>query len=297
MDSVIVDTHSHVWHSPEQWGPQIGALLRRAYAGPPDLLDASGTAHSEAMVPVDAALVLGFKSRMLEAELPVSLVQSCVAAAPEKFIGFAGVDPMDDGYLDAMDALPSQKMRGVVISPAEQGFHPSHTRAMRLYERCQAAGLPVIIHQGAEYVAGSMLEYAQPLLLDAVARDFPQLRMLLTHCGHPFTDQALTLIGKHPHVYAEVSGLTDRPRQLYNVLLLAHQTDATDKLLFGSDFPRQTPQRAVAAIYSLNQLAQGAHTPTVPRERLRGIVERDALAALGLKRHAAQPKGELQVAN
>jgi predicted TIM-barrel fold metal-dependent hydrolase len=178
-------------------------------------------------------------------------------------------------------------MRGVAISPCEQGFHPSHSRALRLYERCEAAGLPLIVHQGEDFVAASMLEHAQPLMLDAVARDFPKLRILLTHCGHPFTDQALTLIGKHPHVYTEISGLTARPRQLYHVLMLAHQLDVTDKLLLGSDFPRQTPRHAIAAVYSMSQLAQGAHTPTVPREKLRGIVERDALAALGIKRTAS----------
>ena len=113
------------------------------------------------MKPVEAAFVLGFHSRRLEAELPVSLVQSCLAAAPDKLIGFAGIDPVDEGCLDAVDALASQRMRGVVISPAEQGFHPSHSRAMRLYEKCQAMGLPLIIHQGEDYVRDSAMEYAR----------------------------------------------------------------------------------------------------------------------------------------
>lgn len=303
---MIVDTHTHVWHSPEQWGAQIGALLRRRYAAPTDALDASAAAHAQTMSAVGCALVLGFRSKRLGAELPVSLVQTCVAAggalggAPDRLIGFAGVDPMEDGYLDALDALHSQKMRGVVISPCEQGFHPSHTRAMRLYEKCQSMGLPVVVHQGEDFVRDSMLEYAQPMLLDAVACDFPALKLLVTHCGHPFTDQALALLSKHNNVYAELSGLTARPRQLLGVLTLAHQLDVTEKLLFGSDFPRQTPQRAIATIYSLNQLTQGAAMPTVPREKLRAIVERDALAALGLRRESAgvsHEERELTVAN
>jgi uncharacterized protein len=302
---VTVDTHTHVWHSAEQWGPQIAALLRQRYAVPTDV-DASPAAHGQAMSAVGAAFVLGFKSRRLGAEIPASLVQSCIEGGAGRLIGFAGIDPMDDGWADEFEAARSQKMAGVVISPSEQGFHPAHTVAMRLYDRCQAAGMPIIIHQGDQFVRDSMLEYGQPMLFDAVAREMPQLRMLITHCGHPFAEQTLTLIGKHPHVYAEISGLTHRPRQLQSVLLLAHQLEVTEKLLFGSDFPHQTPQRAIATIYSLNQLVQGASSPTVPREKLRGIVERDALAALGMKRSAGMPhkgqqdakdaKGELQSA-
>jgi predicted TIM-barrel fold metal-dependent hydrolase len=127
-----------------------------------------------------------------------------------------------------------------------------------------------------------MLEFAQPMLLDAVARDFPELRILLTHLGHPFTEQALVLIGKHANIFTEVSGLSLRPRQLHQALLMAHEMGVTDKILFGSDFPRQTPRSAVEAMYSLTPLAQGAGVATVPREALRGIVERDAFAALGL---------------
>lgn len=283
---MIVDVHTHVWHSPERWGAQIGALLRQRTGAPVEELDASTSAHAEAVSAVSAAFVLGFRSKMLGADVPVSAFQSYLASAPDRLIGFAGVDPMEDGFLAAVEALPSQNIRGVVVSPSEQGFHPSHTRATLLYEKCQAMGLIVIVHQGEDYVRGSNLEHAQPYLLDPVAREFPQLKIILAHCGHPWTDQALTLLGKHRNIYADLAGITARPRQLHNVLLLAHQLGVGDRLLLGSDFPRQSPKQAVTAIYSLTQMQLGASTPGVPRESLRSIVERDALAALGLRPEA-----------
>jgi uncharacterized protein len=280
---MTVDVHTHVWQSPEQWGAQIGAHLRQRSAEPAGELDASTATHSEAIATVDAAFVLGFRSRMLGADVGISAIAAYIASAPGRLIGFAGIDPMEDGSVDLVESLPSQSIRGVVISPSEQGYHPAHTRAMRLYEKCQSMGLVIIVHQGEDYVRDSMLEFAQPYLLDSVAREFPQLKLLLTHCGHPWTDQAMTLLAKHRNVYAELSGLTTRPRQLHYVLMLAHQLEVTDRLLCGSDFPRQTPKQAISAIYSLTQLQLGTSMPGVPREKLRSIVERDAISALGLE--------------
>ncbi len=293
---MIVDVHSHVWHTCEQWGPQIGSLLRKRLGSPVSPPDASGQAHSEAMQTVGAAFVLGFRSKRLGVELPLTVLSSHTAWAPDRMAGFAGVDPMEDGYLDLVEGIPARRMKGVVISPSEQGFHPQHSRAMRLYELCQTLGLPVIVHQGEDFVRDSMMEFAQPHLLDGVARDFPRLKILLTHCGHPWTDQALVLLGKHPHVYTEISGLTLRPKQLHDVLLQACQMDVIDKVLFGSDFPRQTPQEAIRTIYSLNQWNLGDCLVSLPREKLRGIVERGALALLGVSLAAPKPAAQAKPA-
>ena len=56
-----------------------------------------------------------------------------------------------------------------------------------------------------------------------------------------------------------------------------------DKLLFGSDFPYTNAADCIESLYSLNQIAQGTNLPVVPREALRGIVERDTLGLLGLE--------------
>ena len=90
-----------------------------------------------------------------------------------------------------------------------------------------------------------------------------------------------SLLGKHPNVFADVSGLLSRPWQAYNALVAAYQYQVIDKLLFGSDFPYTTVADCIEALYSINQFAQGTNLPVVPRESLRGIVERDTLSLLG----------------
>jgi predicted TIM-barrel fold metal-dependent hydrolase len=83
-------------------------------------------------------------------------------------------------------------------------------------------------------------------------------------------------------VFADVSGLLRRPWQAYNALVSAYQYQVIDKLLFGSDFPYTSATECIESLYSINQVAQGTNLPVVPRESLRGIVERDTLNLLGL---------------
>jgi hypothetical protein len=280
---MIVDTHTHLWQNLDQLGPQISAQLRQRYVQAWDQLDAGFQAHDQAMERIDVSFIWGFRSRHLGAEVPNTLIATYVGERPDRRIGFAGIDPMDPDCLTRVSELPSMRLSGIVVSPADQAFHPCHSRAMKVYELCQSMNLPVLVETG-RFSRDSMMEYAPPYLLDEVARSFPQLKMLIGQTGFPFVDQTLALVGKHRNVYAAISGLVSRPWQLYNALLQAHLMDVTDRLLLGSDFPFLSPQRAIEAIYSINQFTLGTSLPSVPREKLRAIVERDALACLGLKR-------------
>ena len=97
-----------------------------------------------------------------------------------------------------------------------------------------------------------------------------------------WVDETTCFVGRPRHVYADVSGLLSRPWQAYNALVSVYQHGVIDKLLFGSDFPYTSATECIEALYSINQLAQGTNLPVVPREALRGIVERDTHDLLGL---------------
>ncbi len=280
---MIVDAHTHLWQHPDQLGPQITAQLRQRYSSPGETLDASPSAHEEATAVVDAALVLGFRSVMLDASVPAKLVAAYVNPRRDRLFGFAGIDPLEDSALDQLDALPALGLSGVVISPAEQGYNPSDAKPLRLLEKCQALRLPVYVHMGNFYARDSRLEFASPVLLDEIPRSFPNLKLIITNVGYPWIDQTLILLGKHRNVFTDLSDVISRPSQLYNVILHAYQTGVLDRLLLASDFPLQTPQQAIEAIYNLTKFAQSTGMPNIPREKLRSIVERDTLAALGLR--------------
>jgi len=236
------------------------------------------------MEPVDVAMVLGFRSKYLGADLPNQMLIDYVNKRPDKMIGFAGVDPTETGCLKEVQQVSEQGLSGITVSPASQDYHPVDTRAMAVYEACESLGLPVLVHQGTHHTRDSKMEYARPYLFDEVARSFPKLKMIVAHCGHPWIDETLTLVGKHDNVFADVSNVISRPWQLYNVMLQAHQMALTDRLLFGSDFPYMTPEAAIETIYSLNRFVHGTALPSVPREKLRAMIERNALELLGIKR-------------
>jgi len=142
--------------------------------------------------------------------------------------------------------------------------------------------MPILVHPVGQFTAGSKLEYARPYMFDEVARTFPKLVLVMAQIGHPWIDETIVLLGKHANVFADVSGMLSRPWQAYNALVSASQYQVTDKLLFGSDFPYTSAVECIEALYSINQMVQGTNLPIIPREALRGIVERDAIGLLGL---------------
>ena len=98
-------------------------------------------------------------------------------------------------------------------------------------------------------------------------------------------------------MFADISGLLHHQWIAYNALLSAHQAGVMDALLFGSNFPYATTAHCVETLYSINQFCHGTSLPTIPREQLRQIVERDALSLLEIdSEHAdARPEPETTV--
>ena len=275
---MIVDCHTQVWNSTAQLG-QVAPVVQT--------ICADETHHLEAVDPVDKAIVLAFKSTYLQAEIPNRFVAEYVRRNPAKMVGFAGIDPTDRDWLEELRvAQDDLRLKGVAVSPEMQNFHPADTRAMRLYAECVRRQMPVLFAQNHRNPA-SKLEFAQPVLLDEVARAFPDLRIVIARLGHPWIDQTVALLGKHSNVYANVAGLLPQPWLSYSALLAAYEYGVMDKLLFGSDFPHRSPAACIEALYSVNQFSHGSNLPPIPREQLRGIVERDALALLGIGQPAA----------
>jgi predicted TIM-barrel fold metal-dependent hydrolase len=275
---MIVDCHTQVWNP----GTQLGRSAAQVAA-----LKADELHHLQAIDPVDKAIVLAFKSRYLEAEIPNRFVADYVRRNASKMVGFAGIEPLDDNWRDELRIAQQElNLKGVVVSPEMQGFHPTDTRAMRLYAQCAERGLPVLFDPNHRHPRAK-LEYAEPRLLDEVAREFPELRIVIGRLGQPWIMQTVVLVGKHPNVYADVAGLLPQPWLSYTALLAAYEAGVMDKLLFGSDFPYRDPAACIEALYSVNHFTHGSNLQPIPREQLRGIVERDTLTLLGIEGPAA----------
>jgi predicted TIM-barrel fold metal-dependent hydrolase len=252
--------------------------------------------HSAAAEPVDVTLVLGFKAHYLDADIPNDRVSSYVAQDPDRLLGFAGIDPSrpKEAIAELERAYEELSMPGIAVAPAAQDFHPSNSQALLVYAEAAQRGMPIIFHTGVYTTAATKLEYAQPVLLDEIARELPDLKMVVAHMGYPWVSETVQLLAKHENVFAEISWLLDKPWEAYRTLLTVHQHGVMDKLLFGSGFPHAAAPACIEALYSINHLVHGTNLPIIPREQLRGIVERDALSLLGLPTPQLRAPSQLQ---
>ncbi|MCA9283629.1 MAG: amidohydrolase family protein [Phycisphaerales bacterium] len=280
---MVIDVHTRVWSSLEQFGQETARHLDVRHAERWVRLDASAPALDRAMNCVDVALVHGCRSERLGAHIPNEFVAEVVRSDPQRRIGVGAVDPMGPEPEAQVDHAVELGLSAISVSPVAQGFHPSHSLAMRVYERCAERRLPLFVLSGSPLIPSSMLEFGRPTAWDEVARTFPSLPIVIGEFGFPWVDETMVLLSKHARVYAEVSGVVSRPWQLFNALLAASSLGVMDRLLFGSGFPFEAPAKAIEQLYSVNTIAIGTQLPAVSRAAVRAIVERDALRILGIE--------------
>jgi predicted TIM-barrel fold metal-dependent hydrolase len=124
--------------------------------------------------------------------------------------------------------------RGVKLYPTYQHFYANDSRLYPLYAKAQELGIPVMIHTGSSIFRGARLKYGDPLYMDDIAVDFPELVLLIVHSGRGFWyDRAYFLAKLHANVYMEISGLP--PQKLLDYFPELERV--ADKVVFGSDWP------------------------------------------------------------
>jgi hypothetical protein len=278
---MIIDLHTQVWSSPDQLGREPAQRLRAWIADHRLSPDASPVAHERATAGIDGSVVIGYRSELLGARIPNEMIVEFVGQNPTRRVGVAGIDPLAGDALEQVAAAADAGMIGVSVSPACQGFHPAHTRAMRVYDACVARKMALFVLTQPPLTASATLELSQPAGWDEAARAFASLPIVIAGLGWPWIDQTLALIAKHRQVFADLSGVGSRSWQLYSALLTAANLGVMDKLLLGSGFPFDTPARVIERIYSVNAFSLGTQLPTVPRTALRSLIERDGLACVG----------------
>jgi predicted TIM-barrel fold metal-dependent hydrolase len=247
-----------------------------------ELQDADASEHIEAAQVVDKCVVLA------GADGPSEQVNTHLSEYIEKYqnkmLGFAFLDPLNDdvSVRHLKSATEKLGLKGIVLYCSASRFHPAHSRAMQLYESAQELMLPLFFHN-TPVGTGGILEYAQPFLLDEVARTFPSLKIIVGNMGFPFYEQTMCLLAKHQNVFADLSVRPGNPWQVYNVVAAAYDQDVMDKLLFGSAFPAAKARDCIETLLGFNRLLAGANLPTIPRANMQGIIERESLKLLGIE--------------
>ncbi len=245
--------------------------------------DAGTSEHLTAAETVDVCIVLAEpedSGRQVNNRL-----SEYVAEHRGKMVGFAFVDPTKDSVSvkDVTSLTGKLGLKGAVLYCCACGFHPAHSRAMQFYESACELGLPVFFHNGGAFGTDAVLDYAQPYLLDEVARTFPALKIIVGTMGMPFVEQTLCLAAKHENVYADLTIEPGNVWQVYNMVVAAHEHGVMDKLLFGSGYPVGNVQQCMETLLGFNKLLADTNLPTVPRGAIQNIIERDTLELLGIE--------------
>jgi predicted TIM-barrel fold metal-dependent hydrolase len=165
-------------------------------------------------------------------------------------IPFASIDPARGkmGVREARRLIKDFGVKGFKFHPIIQGFMPNDRDVYPLYEVIAEAGLPALFHSGQTGIGAGMpgggglrLKYGNPLLLDDVAADFPDMNIISAHPGVPWQDEQLSVATHKPNVYIDLSGWS--PKYFEPKLVQYMNTLLKDKVLFGSDNPVILPDR------------------------------------------------------
>jgi predicted TIM-barrel fold metal-dependent hydrolase len=175
------------------------------------------------------------------------------AEHPDVIIPFASVHPLRGkaGARIARRLIEQYGFRGFKFHPSVQEFYPNDPVAFPIYEVLAEYGLPALFHTGQNGVGsgtpgggGIRLKYSNPMFLDDVAVDFPQMPIIMAHPSFPWQDEALAIAVHKAQVYIDLSGWS--PKYFPPQLVQYANTLLRKKVLFGTDFPLFTPERWIA---------------------------------------------------
>jgi uncharacterized protein len=277
-----IDVHVHIevdGHGHSSLPDDLREAAARYFKGggpDPDLDSVAAYYRDRSM----AAVVFTVDSLTALGHEPISSAEIADGAArhADVLIPFGSVDPRRADAVDRVRALIEDSgVRGFKFHPTVQGFDPSGERWYPVYEVIQAAGVPALFHTGQTGIGAGMpggrgfrLALSNPMLLDGVAADFPDLQIIMAHPSVPWQDEALSVATHKHNTWIDLSGWS--PKYFPESLVRAANSYLKDRVLFGSDFPLLTPDRW------LDDITRTAVKPEV----LPGILKDNAVRLLGL---------------
>lgn len=161
-------------------------------------------------------------------------------ADPARLLPYGGVDPMTNANpARAVEHLLEIGTRVLKLHPPHQAFAANdYTRGLdalaTIYRMCERHGLPVLVHTGTSIFPGARSKYGNPMELDDVAIDFPDLRLIIAHGGRPlYMGEAFFILRRHRHVWLDLSGIP--PTRLLEYFPRVEELEG--QLLWGTDWP------------------------------------------------------------
>lgn len=182
-----------------------------------------------------------------------------VELAPDRFIGFAGMDPNRDDAVNQLEyAFEVLKLNGLKLNLSRIKMYPMDERLIPLYDICLKYNKPIIFHSGVSLEHDSEIRFSKPLEFEPLAHRYPSLRICLAHFGWPWVQDTAMLMLKFHNVYTDTSLLYfDSAREFYK-RVFTHDLAITwidrslrHQIMFGSNNPRFEQIRMAKALDEL----------------------------------------------
>ena len=182
-----------------------------------------------------------------------------VQLEPEKFIGFASVDPFRKDALDILEyAFTNLNLKGLKLHPSKQHFYPHDPRLNELYQLCIRYDKPIMFHSGLSWEKDALSHFSRPIEFERVAVKFPKLRICLAHFGWPWVQETAMLLLKYTNVYTDTGLLYFDDANTFYKRIFTEDIPSTwidrslrHQIMFGSNNPRFEQIRMAKALESL----------------------------------------------
>ncbi|MCI0144191.1 amidohydrolase family protein [Arthrobacter bambusae] len=296
---MITDVHTHFWlptHQTPPWSDTTGRMSKSLASE--DLTTVTVENYRREQAPASQGIVFGLQAAASGMMVPNDEVAKFVRELKGLSVGFMSVDPTSHNVLEEIDRCYFDlKLKGIKIGPIYQGTGPLDPRVLRVFARAERYGLPVMIHQGAIFTSAGRLADALPILLDDVAIAFPDLRIIIAHLGHPWVHQTVTVMRRHPNIFADTSALPARPTMLASALIAAKEYGVLDRVLFGSDSPMVTATSAVETLRKVVSWTQRTGLTYIEDEELESLLHRPSFELLGIDLPSYSKLDESEISN
>jgi predicted TIM-barrel fold metal-dependent hydrolase len=292
---MIVDVHTHLMWYPDHIAERFAqeALASKlvklrtsggaAYAANLDLhsYDSTPMTHWAASSTADRVVVFGLQAKATGVWVPNALVAAYVSEHPDKLVGWASVDPTQADAIDQLrHAVDGLGLRGLKLGPAYQHFDPTDRTFWPFFAEVERLGIPTLWHQGTTFPSQARLRISTPLALEDLAMDFPGMRMIVAHLGHPWEEDLVALVRKAPNVWADISACHYRPWRYWQAMATAWEYGVSHKLLLASDFPSGTIDHVIEGLRRVNDPVEGTRLTRIPEDAIERIIHENWREAL-----------------
>jgi predicted TIM-barrel fold metal-dependent hydrolase len=250
-ENPIVDIHCH--QPTEEFLHDAGGLMMEDAASKfgtsieTDTYDSLVEEYHE--VGISTTVLLGWDAETNTGNPPVpnDYVAEVRDEYDDFFVGFASVDPLkDDCVEEAERAVTDLDLSGFKFQQIAQGFDPSDPEHEELFATIEDLGVPVVFHGGNSTLGagapggrGLKIKHGNPMLIDDVAAEHPDLRILIAHPAFPWEKEQLAICQQKGNVYMDLSGWM--PRYIDDQVLHYAKSLLKDKVMFGTDYPMIEP--------------------------------------------------------